>query len=221
MAKVNLAHLKKDEIVKLYNGRCEHGHRFLEHYGCYVRQEKHPLRIGFLDIEASNLSADFGIILCYAIKQYKSRSFLGKVITKEDLTTSLDKNVVKQLIEDMKQFDLLVTYYGTKFDIPFIRTRALSLGVPFPPFGSIQHKDMYYAAKMKLRLSSNRLENVGRVILGKTKKTRIESKYWIKALQGDEASLVYIFDHCLRDVADLESVYNKLIEFMRNGSKSI
>lgn len=222
MAKVNLAQLKKDEIVKLYNGRCSHGHRYLEHYGCYIAENKNTkLRIGFLDIETSNLSADFGIILCYCIKVFQQRTILGKVITKADLETVLDKNVVKQLIEDMKEFDLLITYYGTKFDIPFIRTRAVAMGVPFPPFGSVQHKDMYYAVRNKFRLSSNRLENAGRVLLGETTKTRIDSKHWIKALQGDEKSLLYIYDHCMRDVSDLEAVYNKVIDFMRNGSKSI
>lgn len=178
------------------------------------------MKIGFLDIETSNLDADFGIMLCYTIKELDGPT-IGARITKYDLRHGLDKKVVTNIIKDMMKFDLLVTFYGTKFDIPFIRTRALNLRLKFPEFGTIQHKDMYFAARSKLRLSSNRLINVGRIILGKSTKTRIDSRHWIKALQGDARAINYIYDHCKRDTADLEKVYKKLLPFIKNTSRSI
>lgn len=182
-------------------------------------------RIGFLDIETSNLAADFGIILSYCIKPSDSDTIVETVITKEQIDTAKpgqeDKYVVAKLINDMLSFDVLVTYYGTKFDIPFIRTRAVNNGLEFPPYGSILHKDLYYLVRSKFKMSSNRLENAGRVLLGKTQKTRINNTYWRGGVRGDEKSLAYILHHNQKDVLDLEKLYNKVIKYNKGVNASI
>ena len=55
----------------------------------------------------------------------------------------------------------------------------------------------------------------------KHKYMRIDSKYWVKALRGDKTSLDYILDHNIKDVIDLEKVFNKLINFGKFTNKSI
>ena len=70
-------------------------------------------------------------------------------------------------------------------------------------------------------MSSNRLENACRVLLGKTHKTRIESSYWIRALQGNPRALNYILDHNKKDVIDLERLYLKVINFATRQDTSI
>jgi len=219
--KANIDQLSKQQIVKLYRGKCRHGHRYLEHYGCYKEETGAALRVGFLDIETSNLAADFGIVFLYCIKVYGKNEILSRVITTKELHTNLDKGVIEQVIKDMQKFDLLVTYYGTKFDIPFLRTRALYHGLKFPEFGAIQHKDAYYIIKSKFRLSRNRMEQASRILIGKTEKTHINSVYWLKALQGDKKSLEYILDHCKKDVLDLERLYHVVIGYVKNLTKSI
>ncbi len=221
MAKVPIGQLKKQEIIELYKGRCKHGHRYLEHYGCYLEEAAKPLRVGFLDIETSNLKADFGIVFCYVIKEAGQEVYHERLITSEDMDTSLDKKVIAQAVEDMKKFDVLVTHYGTKFDIPFLRTRALYLGLDFPGYGLIHHKDTYYMVKSKLKLSRNTLDAATRLLVGKTEKNRIDSDKWIKALRGDKKSLEYILDHCRRDVRDLERIYRKMLPFVQNINRSI
>lgn len=213
--------LKKKEIVWLGSHRCrEHSHTYLEHYSCYLKENPDREKIGFLDIEASNLDADFGIMLSYCIKEHKKNKIYWGIIEKKE-DRDLDREVVERCINDMGRFDKIITFYGTKFDIPFIRTRALNLKIPFPNYGSIIHKDVYYIIRNKMKLSSNRLENACRVLLGKTQKTRIESKYWIWALRGDKKSLIYILDHNKKDVIDLENLYKKVIEFVGMSDTSI
>lgn len=217
--------LKKAELVWLATHHCKHGHTFLEHWGCYRPGTKHKERIGFLDIEASNLSADFGIILSYCIKDSQSSTIYHGVLRENDIKTcrpgAEDKRVVEALVQDIKQFDRIVSYYGTKFDLPFIRTRALACGVPFPPFGSVLHTDLYYLIKHRFKLSSNRLENACRTILRKTQKTRIESRYWRAGARGDRRSLRYILDHNKKDVLDLEKLYWKVIRFAKVQNTSM
>jgi uncharacterized protein YprB with RNaseH-like and TPR domain len=213
--------LKKKEIVWLGKHRCKHGHTYLEHYQCYEKDYLPNERVGFLDIEASNLNANFGIMFCYCIKVQGEDTILERLITKEELDRNLDKQVVKQCIEDINSFDRLVTFYGKRFDLPFIRTRAVYWGLPFPEYGKLFHDDIYFIMRYKFKLHSNRLENSCRSLLGKTDKTFLDPIAWIKALQGDKKSLNYILHHCHADVTDLEKLYNKIIGYSRPQDCSI
>lgn len=215
--------LKKDEIIKLAKNYCEHGHTYLNHYNCYLKDnpEKEERR-GYFDIEASNLDADFGIVLCYCIKDSITGEVLGDCISPTDVKKGIeDKRVLRNLIADLQKFDRIVTYYGTGFDLPFVRARALMQNVDFPTFGTLKHKDLYYTMKSKFKLSSRRLENACRCLLGTTNKTRIDAKYWRNGVRGDKESLKYIYDHCIHDVDDLGKLYDKIIEFSKTNNTSI
>jgi uncharacterized protein YprB with RNaseH-like and TPR domain len=219
--KAPVARLSKQDIVWLSNHRCKHSCTYLEHYNCYQNEIKNTEKMGFLDIETSNLKADFGIMLSYCIKEENSDNMLFDVITKKDMENGLDKRIVQGCINDMGKFDRVATYYGTGFDIPFIRTRALILKLNFPEYGALFHTDVYYMAKRLLCLSSKRQNVVAEAITGVDIKTRIEPKYWIPALQGDKKALDYILDHNKRDARQLESNYHALKVFATKNKKSI
>jgi uncharacterized protein YprB with RNaseH-like and TPR domain len=217
--------MKKSEIIELANGRCRHGHTYLEHYQCYL--DEHPekkVKIGFLDIETSNLDANFGVMLTWAIKT-NDGYLISDALHKSDLENcepdKIDTRIVKNLVEEIQQYDTIVTYYGKRFDVPFLRTRALVDGVEFPAYGSLKHIDVYFWAKFKLKLNSNRLDTVARTLFGSTEKNHIEFKYWIAGTRGDEEAIDYILDHNQRDVEELERVYYKLENFARRQDSSI
>jgi uncharacterized protein YprB with RNaseH-like and TPR domain len=181
-------------------------------------------RVGFLDIETSNLVADFGIILSYCIKPLGHGKKIDEArITKKDIREGReDGRVVEKLLRDLTKYDRVVTYYGTRFDIPYVRTRAMVNGVGhlFPSHGVLAHTDLYYVVRSRFKLSSNRLENANRVLLGKTQKTRVDSKYWRGGVRGDRASLEYILDHNRKDVLDLEKLYLHIKRYMRPMRRS-
>lgn len=219
-------HLKKAEFVWLGSHKCKHGHNYLEHYNCYLQE--HPgveERIGFLDIETSNLDANWGIILTYCIKDGQSNKIYQGVITKEDIkkypADKTDKRIVKDLVRDVKRFDRIVTHYGRRFDIPYTRTRALIVGVEFPYFGSISNDDTWLTARRKLKLNSNRQDTVDRALFGKSNKTHLSPKYWIAAARGSKRALNYVLDHNKRDVIALERVWLKLRNFVSKTNCSI
>lgn len=205
-----VSRLSRQEIVWLSRHRCTHKHTYLEHYTCYIKENPLKEEIGFFDIEASNLNANFGIMFSYAIKVGGKNEIVERVITKKELSECLDRKVVEQCVEDLSKFDRIVTFYGKRFDLPFVRTRAVSMNIPFPEYGELIHEDIYFTVKYKFKLHSNRLENACRVLLGATEKTHIDPEYWIKALQGHQKSLDYIADHNRKDVTDLEKLYNKI-----------
>lgn len=220
--KTPLHRLRKEEIVKLAKWRCKHGHSGLEHYGCWEGGNE---RIGFLDIETTNLDANFGIMLSYCIKDSDSNKIYEAVITPQDIKQGTagdeDYRVVTQCVDDLRRFDKLVTFYGVRFDMPFIRTRAVSMGIDFPCYGTIKHQDVYFLIRNKFKLNSNRLENACRVLLGATDKTKIDYKYWRAASRGDKKALDYVVEHNRYDVLDLEKLYHKVLEYQKPGTNSL
>jgi uncharacterized protein YprB with RNaseH-like and TPR domain len=222
--KVPIHRLKKDEIVKLAKNYCKaHRHSYLEHYSCYLREcPETEERRAYFDIEASNLDADYGIMLSWAIKPSDGKKVIGDILTPADVRRGYeDKRIVQSAIDALAKFDRVVTYYGTGFDLPFLRARALIVGVDFPTFGTLKHKDLYYTVKSKFKLSSRRLENACRQLLGATDKTRIDAKYWRNGVRGDAKALKYIYEHNTYDVLDLEKLYDKIIEFGKVNNTSI
>jgi uncharacterized protein YprB with RNaseH-like and TPR domain len=217
-----LAHLRKDELIYLATHRCPHRHLLIEHPQCVAKRVE---RVGFLDIETSNLVADFGIVLTWCIKPEGSKEILSDRITLTDIRKAHegdeDKRVVSTCIEALQQFDLIITFYGKRFDIPFLRTRALATGQPFPSYGTLRHIDCYDLVKHRFRLSSNRLVNACRVLLGKTNKTPIESKYWRAGARGNTYSLKQILKHNRFDVLDLEDLYRSVVPFARMTRTSV
>jgi len=220
-SKFNPMGMKKQDLAVLFTEHCKHGHLYAEHPACYLAEHEDKLKIGFLDIETSNLKADFGIMLSYCIKEANNKKILGRAINKKELDNgTLDKDLVKECIADVGKFNLIVTYYGTKFDVPFIRSRALYWDIEFPKFGSHNHKDCYYMVRNRLCIHRNRMEDAAR-LLGIEGKNHIDGYYWITALTGNPKALAYILDHNERDVEVLEKVYYKMKDFSRDVSKSI
>ena len=220
--KPNLNKMTKGQILELFNYKCTHGHNGLSHYNCYMREEKKEERVGCLDIEASNLKANFGIILSWAIKPLHEEEIYYDVITKRDLKAGvMDRDVVATLLDTIDtSFDRVVTWYGTKFDIPYIRSRALYHGLEHYKFGEVLHTDAYYMARSKLCIHSNRQGVVGGFLSGEDIKTKIDFEHWLKALTGNEKSLAYILDHNLADVQQLEDNYLKLRDFVKINNRS-
>lgn len=169
------------------------------------------MRIGFFDIEASNLNANFGRLMTCSLKP------LGdKHIIKIKKGFGTDKRAIKDTIEALNQFDMIVTWYGVRYDIPFVKTRALITRVSDFIDPRIRHLDLWHACKMQLKFTSNRLETVSTDIntVGQfhTAKTRISGEIWNRAIEGDARALAYVLDHNVKDVIVLEDVYNEFVE---------
>jgi len=204
--------------------RCEHGHNGISHRNCFDRSERIDERIGFFDIETSDLSANIGIMLSYCIKPEGSDEILHGVVTQKELMTpEEDKRVVKQCAADLKKFDRVVVFWGKdrRHDLPFIRTRAIEHKVMFPLYREVWVTDCWDWAKTKLRLNSNRQVTVAKQILGETEKTQIDWRVWRRAGRGNKECLAEVLDHNMRDVRDLERIYHTLLPYVRNHNASI
>jgi len=205
----------------LWENGCEHRHRFSRHFGCFLKKYNITERVGFIDIETSNLKANFGIVLCWCILADDGTLYQDWLTKKDVLSGTEDKRVVSTCIDTMQTFDRVCGHYSTYFDIPFLRTRALIHGLPYPEFGTLLHTDVWRMARSKLCLHSNRQDVVAESLYGKTVKTRISHPHWRRAMMGNEESCMQVLDHCNKDVIDLKRNYDTLLPYCRVTKSSI
>lgn len=218
--------------------RCIHRHSIEEHPACFAKGLiKWPndrvfsrltdenwfnypgYKIGYLDIEVDNLDADWGMILTWCIKEKGTDKLYTGVITKEEIfNEKYDKRIVEELVNALGNFKILVGYYSTNFDMPFIRTRALHYGLEFPGYGDLYHWDLYYTVRNKLKLSRNSLDNATN-FLGIKGKTPIEKGIWRRAKFGDEKALEDVLEHNIQDCIITEKLHDKL-DFSRKWIRS-
>lgn len=167
-------------------------------------------RVLLVDIEATNLKADFGFIICLSYKwsgekKVHNISIRNNPKFKKDRTN--DSYIIDQFRKIAEQADIVVTHYGSIFDYPYLQTRALMNGQPLLP--QIPYIDTWRIARKKMALGSNRLASLARA-LGVEEKTPLSGPIWVKAMSGDEKSISYIEKHCDQDVIVLEQVYEKI-----------
>ena len=177
---------------------------------------KKNLRVGYLDLECSNLNADLGLILSWYIKTKGQNKYYSSLITKKELfNNTFDYRVVKELLLALNNFDVLWTHWGSlrRFDIPYLISRAFknNLEKLLPKYPEKFIMDTWDIAKNKLKLHSNRLDSIGSILnIKNIKKTPLNTDIWVKGSYGDSDALSYIYVHNKRDVQLLERIHKKL-----------
>lgn len=224
---MDISNLTKDEIIRRSKWRCKCGHTALEHPNCYEEKFGKDTKLGFADIEASNLTASFGICYTFCIKELNG-NLIKRAISLKDLYNGVfDKNLIAQFIDDASRFTHLVWHYGTdrRFDLPFLRTRAVKWGLPFPEHKCMYVADTYPILKNKFKLHSNRLETACDFFGIPAKKHKLNSDIWLNMITGNkklmQKSLDYILVHNVEDVLSLEELWKKINKFTRLGKTSI
>jgi DNA polymerase III epsilon subunit-like protein len=164
-----------------------------------------------MDIETTNLNADFGTVLCGVIKPRERKPIIFRADHENPhwhTKRSDDSAVVKAIVQELDQYDIWIIHNGAKFDLPFLRTRLLKFGLQ--PLSSKKLIDPVLLARNKLRMSYNSLEQIANH-MGCNTKTEVRPDEWLKAaLDGDRKSMGYIVQHCVEDVLTLEKVATEL-----------
>ena len=213
--------MKNLEIKKRLLFRCIHRHDGMSHPSCY-KKENSQERIGYFDIEASNLKANFGIILSYSLLMDTGELYTSVIKPSHLKSGKLDYYVVSKLQEDLKKVDRIITFFGTRFDNPYVRTRALYHNIEFPAFGGgLKHTDLYYIIRNKFCLHSNRLENACSFFGIKSKGHPLTPDIWIKCLSGNRQALDYVLTHNIEDVYSTKHLWDKVFHFVNYVNKSI
>jgi len=175
------------------------------------------MAICYLDIETSSKKADDGIVITIGLLMGKEPEI------RFASTFDEERAALEWLKGKLDACDLIVTWYGSGFDIPFLLTRAFIHGIDLAKLAEIPMLDLCEWSRANLLLSSYSLESVAQFL-------HID---WSKEFHGGDILTLYklvrrgdpearelIVDHCKEDIVVLKMVHDKmkpLIESLRVG----
>lgn len=236
--KQELALLRKQRFEKPYTPYAKCPAEYLEICGTVrtqdaIRFKAYELRneeklgeqdqevIGVFDIETTDLKADVGFMMGWAIYYPQTDRTVSDIITKKEIFDyKLDKRLCQNLLKEFAGIDLLIGYYSTGFDIPYVRTRCLMNGLKFPLYGSMRHIDCYYFARGKVATRRKSLAVIAEA-LGVQEKTHEPMDVWRRAKLGDTKSLSKLKAYNENDCIVTWLVYNELKKYGKYTAKSI
>lgn len=186
----------------------------------HAETEKQEI-IGVLDIETSNFKADIGWMISWAIYYPHEDRTEYDIIKKREISNyTTDKRIMKSLIKELENVDVLITYNGKQFDLAFARTRAIMNGLDFPIYGSKRHKDCYHMVRGKVATHRKSLKAITEM-LGVEGKTPVPIAVWRLAALGHPESLEYVLEHNLADVKITWQAYAAMKKYVKHGYQSI
>lgn len=180
-------------------------------------------KILFIDIEtAPDLAYIWGIfneniginqikenseVMCFSASWYgdKNVQYYSKWV--DGKATMVDK--AWYLLDEA---DIVVHYYGSRFDIPWLNREILLKGmVPPSPFKQI---DLKQAVSKRFKFTSNKLQYVS-TLLGLPGKLEHEGfPLWEKCMEGDEDARKRMIEYNIQDVVLLEELYEILLPWL-------
>lgn len=223
--RVPVRKMLKQDLIWLGENFCRHSHTFLEHYQCYLveQPDTSPFKekIGIFDIETTGLKSNWSHMLCWCMKDKNSGKVYSDLITRKEVRDKDDRRIIKSAVEEIGKYDRIVTYYGRRFDIPYTRSRALYHKVEFPAYRDLYHTDLYFMAREKFALHSNRLGSICQFFGIDAKNHPMTPELWQKAGAGDEKALKTILTHCEEDIDSTDKVFDLLLRHIMVVKRSI
>lgn len=152
------------------------------------------------DIEATGLKGDYNSILCVSLKPYGKKPYTFAVDK-----PGHDKKVVKAVAEELRKYDIWMTYYGKGFDVPMINTRLLRWGEL--PLEKRHHIDMYYALKSKLLTARKSQAHILDWLGTPQRKMSVSASVWSEIIADPATHMPQMIKRCESDCAGLEAMY--------------
>jgi hypothetical protein len=132
------------------------------------------------------------------------------------LKKQCDKKLVKKFIKELDKADQIVAHNGDRFDIKWIRTRALFHGLEMR--NDYKSIDTLKLCKKYLTLPSNKLSEVAKYFNVQQKRDAGGIDTWINIIfNKDKKALEHMHYYCDGDVETLEQVYKKLSPYIKRS----
>ena len=215
----------KSDLIWFGENYCRHGHTYLEHYSCFISEapDTAPMQenMGIFDIETTGLKANWSHMLSWCMKEHGKDVIHSDCITTREARDKNDTRIIKSAVEEIKKYDRILTYYGSRFDIPYTRSRALYHKMEFPAYRDLYHTDLYYVARSKFAIHSNRLGAICQFFGIEAKNHPMTPELWQRAGAGQPEALKEILTHCEEDVCSTDEVFELLLDHMMIQKRSI
>lgn len=118
-----------------------------------------------------------------------------------------DYSLLKCFAPILEEADVVITHNGTRFDLPWIRTRAAFHKIPIVPI--LKEHDTFQVARRVFKFNSNALGYIA-PFLGIGQKIKTDYRLWHDVIDGDEKALARMIKYCKNDVVITEQLYHLL-----------
>ncbi len=163
--------------------------------------------IAYLDIETTSTKADRGMVVAVGLLKGEEPEIRFAE------TPEGERKVLEWLRDELEDCEMLVTWYGSGFDIPFLCTRALAHNIDLSRLINIPMLDLCEWSRGHLLLSSYRLSSVARFLeIQKPANFHGADVLTLFKLveRGDLEARRLIVEHCKADIVVLKRVHEKL-----------
>ncbi len=168
----------------------------------------YPEVIFDLETSLGGFKGDLLWVLCAVIKPVRQAPLVYRIdqfSPKTNQPFDDERQLLEAVTEILENSTLVITYNGSKFDIPTLKTRRLLHGMR--PSSVFAHLDLLQVIRQERLTFHSKAQAVIMRQLAAWRKVEFEEQLWLKAMRGDKAALDYIVERCISDCRGLEQLY--------------
>jgi uncharacterized protein YprB with RNaseH-like and TPR domain len=169
-------------------------------------------QLATFDIEATQLNADLGSMLCASVKPFGKKPYTFKI-----KAVGNDVKVARDLKDALEEYHCWLTFYGKGFDVPFVNTRLLKWG--YEPIEPRHHVDLFFTLKPKTKMSSKGLGRFASLLGTSEQKMGVSQNVWSEMAYNIKKNMAIMTARCESDTIVLEDLYNKTRHLIRDIKK--
>lgn len=154
------------------------------------------------DTEMTGLGGNYNSVLCGSFKPYKQKPYTFQTKRPGD-----DKEVCKQIAEELSQYKLWVTFNGKSFDMKFINTRLIYWGLPV--LERSHHLDILLVARRHLKMRGKSQAALLGWLESEQQKMDVPPNYWNAVLSNPKKYMPIMVKRCESDTKGLEKLYDQ------------
>jgi DNA polymerase elongation subunit (family B) len=173
-------------------------------------------RILTLDLETvGQMDSSYGEVITYGAKWLGEPTVIIKDLRDFKLYKKEPWNsaaLLSDLADLIDSADMIVTFFGTGFDLPMIKAMMTKIDRYLKP---VQHVDLYYVNKYHHKLGRGSLDAALTFFEMNEQKLHLAPLVWLKAMHGNAEAMDLIKTRCESDVKATEELYLKLRPLIR------
>ena len=207
-------------------------HRYLSENYKYNRPETHEpesvllpgvpqgefvgFDMAFYDVESSGLNGWGNELTCAAIADNFGNIVRANKFEFEQTSVLDDHGLVVWLRDELEKYDILVAWYGTMFDLPFMNAKLIEYGEK--PIRDMLFLDPCFkvrGGRYGLKVGSSKLKNVAKWLKTDHQKPDVEWETFRLASIGDPDALAEVIDRCDADVLVMRDIFQRIKPMIR------
>lgn len=169
-----------------------------------------------MDVETSDLKANFGDVICICAKPYKKNKIYTYRIDDSKYNDPnqriwTDEKLILDFCELVREQVIVIGHNIARFDLKFLNTRLSKWKRPLLN-PRINFVDTLTIARRRLSLSNYKLETVADHYGVPDPKTPLVPSIWNMAAKGSIKDIDFVVEHCKKDVQTEEQVYQAMLK---------